>query len=92
MFFLRKQYFKKCKKILKKFKCQFRKINEFIIQKKKTFIYILVLYIRIDVEIFSVQIKFFEELKQSLKINVKLTDLKKQIENSTHFGAPERIC
>ena len=36
--------------------------------------------------------KFFEQLQQNLKMNVKLVDLKQQIINSTHFEAPKRIC
>ena len=45
----------------------------------------------IDKEIFSDQMKFFEQLRQNLKINIKLVDLKEQVINSTHFGAPKRI-
>ena len=39
-------------------------------------------------ESFSDQMKFFEQLQQNLKINVKLMDLKRQIINSTL----KRIC
>ena len=48
--------------------------------------------VRVGVNIFSDQMKFFEQLQQNLKINVKLEDLKKQIINSTYFGASKRIC
>ena len=42
--------------------------------------------VRINVEIFSDQMNFLEQLQQNLKIIVKLVDLKKQIINSTDLG------